>query len=223
MSRMRHAIFDLDGTLVDSLPGIAWSIEQALVECGFPPAAVDLRPLIGPPIRSILSTVSGLSGGHSLDRLEQAFRSSYDSDGWRKTTCYAGVPDLLRELLTSNTSLWMVTNKPAAATRKILHHLQLDGFFEEVVCRDSRQPAYGSKAEALTDLAVRRSLPCRECVLIGDTPEDCRAAAAAGMECVIVPHGYGPGRVCGLPEWGAVRECFIRSREVAEVGSYDRP
>jgi phosphoglycolate phosphatase len=223
MNRMRHAIFDLDGTLVDSLPGIAWSIEEALAACGLPPMAVELRPLIGPPIRSILSAVSGLSGGSSLDRLEQAFRSSYDSDGWRRTVCYAGAQDLLWNLFTSDISLWMVTNKPAAATQKILRHLQLDGFFDEVVCRDSRQPAYGSKAEALTDLMVRHGLSRRECVLIGDTPEDSRAAAAAGMECVIVPHGYGPGRACGLPDWGAVKECISRSREVAEVGSYDRP
>lgn len=223
MNRMRHAIFDLDGTLVDSLPGITWSIEEALAACGLPPMAMELRPLIGPPIRSILSAVSGLSGGNSLDRLEQTFRSCYDSDGWRRTACYAGVHNLLGEILASDTNLWMVTNKPAAATRKILRHLQLDGFFEEVVCRDSRLPAYGSKAEALTDLTVRRGLSRQECVLIGDTPEDSRAAAAAGMECVIVPHGYGPGRACGLPEWGAVRECIGRSREVAEVGSYDRP
>jgi len=220
---MRHAIFDLDGTLVDSLPGIAWSIEEALAACRLPPVAMELRPLIGPPIRSILSAGAGLSDGHALDRLEGAFRTSYDTKGWSMTVCYAGVPGLLGELLASDTGLWMVTNKPASATRKILRHLKLDGFFEEVVCRDSRQPAYRSKAEALIDLTVRRGLPCRECVLIGDTPEDQRAAAAAGMECVIVTHGYGPRQVCGPPEWDAVRECFTQSRELAEVGSYDRP
>jgi phosphoglycolate phosphatase len=223
MSTMRHAIFDLDGTLVDSLPGIVWSIGEALAACGLPPAAVELRPLIGPPIRSILSAVSGLSEGHALDRLESAFRASYDAKGWRKAVCYEGVQDLLVDLFTSDTGLWMLTNKPASATGKILRHLKLDAFFEEVVCRDSRWPAYESKTEALIDLTVRRGLPRAECVLIGDTPEDRLAAAAAGMKCLIVEHGYGPGQVGGLPEWGAVRECFAPGREPAEQGKHDRP
>jgi phosphoglycolate phosphatase len=217
MSEMRHAIFDLDGTLVDSLPGIRWSVEEALSACGLPPLGGELRPLIGPPIRSILARVSGLSDDPSLDRLERAFRTSYDAEGWSRTVCYAGVRDLLWDLLTSGVGLWLVTNKPAAATRKILSQLRLDGFFGEVVCRNSRSPVYRSKDEALMDLVRRRGLYRRECVLIGDTAEDSQAAASAGMECVIVAHGYGSGPVSKLPEWGAVRRCFAESRELVEA------
>jgi phosphoglycolate phosphatase len=217
----RHAIFDLDGTLVDSLPGIAWSIDRALAACCLPPRQAELRPLIGPPIRSILARVSGLSNGHALDTLERAFRADYDSDGWRRTILYGGVAELLEELAADHTGLWVVTNKPAVATAKILHHLALDRFFAEVVCRDSRRLPYSSKQEALIDLTVRRALSLPYCILIGDTEEDRRAAAAAGVDCVIVAHGYGSGQAYAVPKWGAVRAWATAGREAAEVGSYD--
>jgi len=226
---MRHAIFDLDGTLVDSLPGIGWSIDEALAACGLPPASMELRPLIGPPIRSILARVSSMADSRSLDCLEKAFRTSYDSGGWRRTLCYAGVPDLLRDLLASDVGLWIVTNKPLSATRKILREFMLEGYFSDVVCRDSRLPAYGSKAEALMDLIRRRGLRRWECVFVGDTEEDRRAAEEAGVQCVIVPHGYGSGRKGGQAEWDQVRVRFgapFRLEEtdkLEQVASYDRP
>lgn len=217
MSGLRHAIFDFDGTLVDSLPGIHWSIERALADCGLPPFTASLRPLIGPPIRDILSNVSGLGEGPSLNRLEQAFRRFYDAEGWRQTACYRGVNELLGELAANHISLWMVTNKPEVATRKIANHLNLSGFFEEIVCRDSRLPEWGSKAEGLMDLMCRRGLAPHECVLVGDTAEDQSAASAAGMACVIVPHGYGPLPSSPIPAWDAVRERLSQGSVLAEV------
>jgi len=199
MEPLRHAIFDLDGTLVDSLAGITWSVEEALAACGLPPLQRDLRPIIGPPIRAILGAVAGLADSPELDGLEQAFRASYDAEGWRKTTCYAGVPDLLWRLLTSDIGLWVVTNKPSRAARRTLRQLKIDDFFQEVVSPDSRIPPYVSKREALLDLLSRHALSSGECLLVGDTAEDCQAAAAAGMACAIVAHGYGRGLPAELP------------------------
>jgi phosphoglycolate phosphatase len=196
---VRNVIFDLDGTLVDSLPGIASSVEAALSSCGLPPLARDLKPLIGPPIRVILSTVSGLSKPERLNDLEQAFRASYDSGGWRGTVCQKGAADLLRRLRTSGIGLWVVTNKPADATRKILNELKIASFFQEAACRDSRTPMFRSKADVLADLVQRRALDAPTCLMVGDTLEDCEAAAAAGIRCAIVSHGYWAGQVYPIP------------------------
>lgn len=209
-----HAIFDLDGTLVDSLPGIHWSIQNALRACDLPCTDADLRWLIGPPVRSILATASCLSDPHSLDRLEEAFRSAYDTTGWRMTKCYAGARDLLADLKRVGVAIWLITNKPASATRNILRSLELDPFFNEVVCRDCRTPAYDSKAEALMDLIVRHGLPQSECVLIGDTREDRISAAEAGIESIIVAHGYGSSITAEEPDWLAVREQFDLSTQL---------
>jgi phosphoglycolate phosphatase len=186
-------IFDLDGTLIDSLPGIASSVDVALRSCGLLPAERDLRPLIGPPIRDILAAVSGVTGQGLLDRLERSFRSSYDSEGWRRTACLAGVPEMLRQLLAGGTEIWMVTNKPVLPTGRILRRLNLSGSFREVACRDSRTPPFASKAEVLMDLLERRGIRRAECLMVGDTAEDWHAAETAGVSCAIVGPAYGSG------------------------------
>lgn len=190
-----NIIFDLDGTLIDSLPGIAWSVSEALRATGLPPISTDLRALIGPPVRHILATISGLPESGTLDRLERRFRLSYDTEGWRRTVCQPGVPDMLWSLLTTGVDLWVVTNKPAFATGRILGSLKIGGFFREVACRDSLTPPFASKAELLTDLLSRRGLDRTRCLMVGDTAEDAHAAEAAKIACAVVSHGYGSGVV----------------------------
>ncbi len=211
MERILHAIFDLDGTLVDSLPGIEWSVQAALARCGLPPLSRDLRPLIGPPIRRILATVSGVREPARLDRLEYAFRSSYDSGGWRRTRLQTGAAELLEQLRDGGIGLWLVTNKPARVTERILDELKLAGYFEEIRCRDSRTPAFASKAEVLVDLLRRRALVPSACLMIGDTAEDCGAAMAAGIDCAIVAGGYGddtslPAEAKRVSGWDKIAE-----------------
>ena len=215
---IRHAIFDLDGTLVDSLPGIGWSIQTALAACGVACLVPDLKPLIGPPIRAILAALSGSEDPALLDRLERAFRSSYDSEGWRKTVLQPGAAGTLEELRRRGIALWLVTNKPRFSTELILRELGMEGLFQEAVCRDSRTPPFSSKAEMVLDLLERRGLERRGCLLIGDTLEDARAASCAGVSCALVPHGYGgeripaPGEVqpWRLSGWGDLLNCVSR-------------
>jgi len=195
MPRVRNVIFDLDGTLVDSVPGIQWSVEAALGT-----ACRDLRPLIGPPIRDILATVSGASDAAELDLLETAFRAAYDSEGWRKTAGQPGARAVLEDLRAAGRQLWLVTNKPGFATRAIMSELALLTFFREMVSRDSRRPPFSSKAEMLANLLQRHTLDPSGSIMVGDTLEDCRAAAAVGMECAVVLHGYGTGLDGPLPE-----------------------
>jgi phosphoglycolate phosphatase len=197
----RHIVFDLDGTLVDSLPGIEWSARQALAACGAAPLSRDLRPLLGPPIRAILAAATGIAAPHLLDAMERAFRGSYDAEGWRQTVCYPGAVEALDQLSASGATLWVATNKNRLATGKILSQLGVGRFFREVVCRDSRRPPFPSKAEMLVDLAARRGLEPSDCLMVGDTSEDAAAATAAGMQCAIVSHGYGGNGRHGFFGW----------------------
>jgi phosphoglycolate phosphatase len=197
---IRDVIFDLDGTLVDSLPGIRWSVETALAACGIECKCPDLRPMIGPPIREILAAVSGQADGEALDRLETAFRTSYDSLGWRKTTLHLGSESMLVRLRKDNHRLWLVTNKPRQATGAILNELGIAGFFVAAVCRDSRTPPFANKMEMLANLLASRGFTRSKSIMVGDTLEDCRAAAEAGIACAVVPHGYGNGLDSPLPE-----------------------
>jgi phosphoglycolate phosphatase len=187
----RAVLFDLDGTLIDSLPGIEFSVDCALSACGLPPRSRGLRPLIGPPIRAILHQLVPDACDGQLSQLEQAFRSSYDADGWSKTVLHDGALPTLARLKSSGLPLFLVTNKPAAPTRLIVDNFKLASLFDEVVCRDSRTPAYDSKADMLRDVMKRHGLKPAECLYVGDTLEDHRAAQETGIQVAIIAHGYG--------------------------------
>lgn len=204
MSGITDVIFDLDGTLVDSLPGVTWSVKFALAVCGVDLRCPDLKLLMGPPIREIMAAASGVTDPELLDRLEAAFRASYDEQGWRMAILYDGTAEMISELQACDLRLWMATNKNRKPAEKMLRQFGLSSF-EEVVCRDSRVPPFGSKGEMLRDLLVRHELSATECLMVGDTQEDWRAAVDAGIACVLVPHGYGtppayPQRIEGWPE-----------------------
>ncbi len=204
MTGITDVIFDLDGTLVDSLPGVTWSVKFALAVCRVDISCPDLRPLMGPPIREILAAASGVTDPPLLDRLEAAFRASYDEQGWCMAVPYEGAAEMISQLRACDLRPWVATNKNRVPAEKILRQFGLNSF-QEVVCRDSRLPPFRSKGEMLRDLLLRHELSAAECLMVGDTQEDWRAAVDAGIACVLVPHGYGtppayPQRIEGWPE-----------------------
>ena len=146
----------------------------------------------GPPLRTILGQATGIDAPHRLDALERAFRDSYDTEGWRQTVCFAGARETLEQLSAAGATLWVAINKNRLATGKILSQLGIRLFFREVACRDSRVPAFRSKAEMLIDLMDRRGLNPSECLMVGDSCEDAAAAGAAGIPCAILSHGATP-------------------------------
>ena len=166
---VRAVFFDLDGTLLDSLPGIRYSAEAAFAACGLVRSEVDLRGLIGPPIRTILANMSRGVSESELDALEQAFRVSYDSEAWKRTPHYAGAAETLRVMRAEGTL----------------------GLFDEVVTRDSREPAYAGKLEMLVHLLRKWEMRAEECLMVGDTIEDAEAASDCGMQFCLMTHGYG--------------------------------
>ncbi len=191
MMQARAVLFDLDGTLVDSLPGIEFSVDCALADCNAPQRNCHLRPLIGPPIRTILGQLVPEADEERLTALEAAFRASYDSAGWRKTALHDNAIETLSKLRADGFLLFLITNKPQGPTRQIVQALNLSHLFTEVLCRDSRDPSYGSKAEMLREIVARQNLESRACLYVGDTSEDSCAALEAGIPFAIVAHGYG--------------------------------
>jgi phosphoglycolate phosphatase len=191
LSSVKAVFFDLDGTLLDSLPGIQYSAEAAFAECGLARGEVDLRGLIGPPIRTILANMSRGVSEAELDALEQAFRVSYDSEGWKRTPHYAGAEETLRALKAEGKRLFVVSNKPRHISVRILEAEETLGLFDEVVTRDSREPAYAGKLEMLVHLLRKWEMRAEECLMVGDTIEDAEAASDCGMRFCLMTHGYG--------------------------------
>lgn len=189
--RPTSVIFDLDGTLIDSLPGIEFSVKAAFADCGLPYPAVNLRSMIGPPIRSILAQIARTTTPAILDDLERAFRASYDSVGWRQSFTYPGTEKALISLRNAGLRLFIVTNKPRHISMRILEMTEIQKLFESVVTRDSRVPPYADKKEMIASLMISRALDSGDCLVIGDTEEDAAAAAECNVRFVYVSHGYG--------------------------------
>jgi phosphoglycolate phosphatase len=154
---------------------------------------------------------------------------AYDSEGWRKTVWQPGAREAIDHLRNSGCDLYLVTNKPAHATHAILRELSAASLFHEIVCRDSRTPPFASKAEMLANLLERRELLPSESIMVGDTLEDCGAAAEAGIECFLVPHGYGApdGRLPGccrvIKSWNELLERANQPMSRKWGTSDDRP
>jgi phosphoglycolate phosphatase len=193
-------LFDLDGTLVDSLPGIEFSVREAFRTCKLPVPKKSLREMIGPPIRTILSRVGNIFDEASLDAVERAFRASYDAEGWRMAVCFPGVDRVLGMMHERRHRLFVVSNKPRQISLQILKRQQIFDYFEAVVTRDSRSPEYQGKHEMIGALLAERVIDEEKCLMVGDTAEDASAAAAAGIQFIWMTHGYGTvGAMSSVP------------------------
>ncbi len=187
----RCVLFDMDGTLLDSLPGIAYSVQAAFDAAGLPERAYDLRQLIGPPIRTILSRAAETHDPALLDTLERHFRASYDSEGWRQSVCFPDALEVLQAMKKSGHRLFIVTNKPRHSSTMAIEAEGIAPFFERIYTRDSIDPPYATKADMLHALLTDQRLSPQECVMVGDTMEDAGAAAMHKINFIFMEHGYG--------------------------------
>jgi len=188
---LAHLIFDLDGTLVDSAPGILDTLRQAvrnvLPELNFDPDAFR----IGPPVNVMLRQALPEVANEALATIESVFRSIYDSQGWQLSIAYPGVRNTLASLRRAGHHLYLATNKPSLPTGQILKNLDLQDFFTAVICSDTTQAAYTSKAAMLRALIVQHGLAQDMVVYIGDSLLDLQASMGAGVKFIGVKYGYG--------------------------------
>jgi phosphoglycolate phosphatase len=189
-----HVLFDLDGTLVDSYPGIRGSVAAAFAEV-LPHVTVDVRrEWLGPTIAEILRralVAAGIVDETPLRSLEQAFRRHYDANGWRRSELFPDAALVLSQLHWRGVAAYVVTNKPQRPTAALLEYFGLRRLLVESVSPDRRSPPFTSKAEAIVDLLRRRDIDPNTALYVGDTADDARAAAAAGLAFVPVSYGYG--------------------------------
>lgn len=189
--RITSLIFDLDGTLIDSCPGIQASLAVAFRAAGRVLPATDMRTVIGPPIRVIAARIDPSLNVQELVTIEQTYRRVYDGEGWRETVAFPDVLPVLRSLHAGGARLFLVTNKPRIPSRKILEHLLLDPLIDAVLTRDSHRPGYGNKAEMVREIVQSHSLRPESTAMVGDTVEDEEAAEANNLSYIHAAYGYG--------------------------------
>ena len=189
-TRPELVIFDLDGTLTDSAPGVVASFTHALAAVGAEVPPGDLAGLVvGPPMHHTLATL-GL--GARADEAIAAYRADYTARGWAINSLYDGVGELLTDLRRAGVRLAVATSKVEATARRILEHFGIAEHFE-VIAGASPDGSRAAKAEVIAHaLDQLRPLPQRV-VMIGDRSHDVDGAAAHGLNTMVVGWGYGGG------------------------------
>jgi len=187
-------LFDLDGTLIDTAPDIAASINIVLARDGL--AALDLgdvRSMIGHGIRALVKKAYAASGcpidEGTLDLREATMMSVYATHLTVLSRPMPGAVDALAACQARNAALAVVTNKPLGLTQTILRHFGIDGLFAATIGGDfglAPKPAPAPLFAALGPLGVAP----KDAIMVGDSATDVAAARAAGIPVVAVGGGY---------------------------------
>lgn len=184
----RNILFDLDGTLIDSEPGIAISLRYAFSQCGISYDG-DIKRFIGPPFRVSFPMFLATDEA-TTDKLIRSYRAKYAEVGVYKTRLFAGIRDLLFALRENGKRIALATTKPLSFAEIILRQKRIYRLFDYVAGTDVAAGGATDKKDVL-DLVFRHTdFSKPESVLVGDTAYDIRGAESAGIDCVSVTYGY---------------------------------
>jgi phosphoglycolate phosphatase len=188
---VKPIIFDLDGTLVESLPGIAASLNRALIAHGLPGHShMAVRGFIGDGARMLAQRA--LTGVSRLDLLESVikfFGADYAVSWQSGTTVYPGILPLLEKLRTRGIPLAVLSNKPHPFTLEIAEKLFPDQTFTVILGNREGLPHKPDPTGAL-EMAATLGAPPEDCTLVGDSTMDLDTAKNAGMSSIAVTWGY---------------------------------
>jgi phosphoglycolate phosphatase len=188
-------LFDLDGTLSDSAPGILGALRHAFAVNGLPPLdPTTERVLLGPPFYESLPPLIG--GEEKLPAVIDAYRERYGAEGMYDTSAYDGVRDVLAVLHASGVRLAVATSKPEHYAKPIVEHLGLGGFFE-TVGGDELDGSLRTKALVIDKVLGRLDAPDpADVLMVGDRAHDVLGAREHGIRCIGAGWGYGlPGEL----------------------------
>lgn len=214
-SRPQVVIFDLDGTLTDSAPGVVASFTHALAAVGAAVPDADLAELVvGPPMHH---TLAALGLGDRADEAIAAYRADYTSRGWAINELYDGIAELLADLRAAGVRLAVATSKVEPTARRILEHFGIAGYFD-VIAGASPDGARAAKADVLAHALAQLQPSGERVLMVGDRSHDVEGAAAHGLAAVVVGWGYGGSDFAESDFAGSqVAGPLIRVETVAEL------
>ena len=180
-------LFDLDGTLTDSAPGIMNSITYALERYGIHEERGELMKFIGPPLSESLEEFYGFDPEKRTEAIA-IFREYFNEKGWQENAPYPGIAELLRELKAAGLCLRVATSKPEVQAVRILEHFGLAQYFDRI-CGAPLGNEEGAKKSAV----IRRAISGAEgpVIMVGDRRHDVAGASETGLPCIGVLYGYG--------------------------------
>lgn len=192
LKRYKYILFDLDGTLLDTKPGVLGSVKKTFDELSLPlPNDERLEKFMGPPLDQCFMDVCGLDAETTVIATK-VFRRFYEGGGLFNARPYDGIPELLSALKSNGRRLFVATSKYELFAERVIRHFELDGFFDKIAGapKDIEKPwlKKDSIKRALEGFSDANS---SNTVIIGDRKFDAEGAKEAGIDSIGVLFGYG--------------------------------
>jgi phosphoglycolate phosphatase len=184
-------LLDLDGTLIDSDPGILASCQAALRALGHEPdETLDIRRFIGPPIDELMQILLQPYGDDRVDEGVAAYRQHYGDRGFLGSVPYPGIGPSLEAMKRTGLRLYLATSKRVIFARRILDHLKFYAHFDGI---HGSVPSgeLDHKPELLAHILSTHRLSPAHSLMVGDRRYDISGAHAVGMRGLGVLWGYG--------------------------------
>lgn len=187
-------IFDLDGTLLDTIADLAIATNHALQQLGYPTRPVDeIRTFVGNGINKLLERSlpdSEKSEANTL-RLRAHFLPYYDAHNADLSTPYPGIPSLLQALQQKGLMIAVASNKYQTATVKLIHHYFHDISFVEILGQREGVPVKPDPG-IVSDIIQKAGVSKEEVLYVGDSNVDMQTAHNAGVDAIGVAWGFRP-------------------------------
>ena len=184
-------LFDLDGTLTDSAPGILNSVRYGCRKMGLEvPDEATLRRFLGPPLVDSFRNLVGLSDADA-DRAVAAFREYFPTKGIFENEVYPGIPAMLADLHGKGCKLILATSKPEEYARRIMAHFDLEQYFT-AICGATLDETRTDKAEVIAYALETADITDKiGVVMVGDREHDVIGAKKNNLPCIGALYGYG--------------------------------
>ena len=191
----RLAVFDLDGTLLDTAPDIRVAVNRRLAAAGLAPLDLaEVAAMIGDGARVLLDRAFATRGAPVPGDAVAAFTADPDLEGGPLTTLFPGIRELLDALRGAAWRLAVCTNKPVVPARALLEHFGIGAHFGAVAGGDSFATRKPDPAHLLATMGLAGG---GRAVMIGDHANDMLAARGAGIEAIFAGWGYGAPWMAG--------------------------
>lgn len=197
-SAVKAVFFDLDGTLVDSVPDLAASADIMMTQLGMPERGeARVREWVGNGVerlihRALCDDIDGVADAKLFERARPLFMAAYEKHVCVHSKLYPGVEQGLIGLREAGVRMACVTNKSIDFARPLIEQIGIAQYFESLVggeCVANKKPA----PDALLLSAQRLGVHIADSLMVGDSVSDVKAARNAGIPIIAVPYGYNHG------------------------------
>ena len=194
----KMVLIDVDGTLVDSVPDLAYCVDEMLKQLGMPTRGEEaVREWVGNGVvrlteRALVNDLNGYPDQALFDKAMPIFNELYAENTSKRSKLYDGVLDGMEFLKSLDLKIGCVTNKAAQFTIPLLKDLGLHDEFEVIICGDTlekKKPDPAPLLYASKQLGVKPE----ESLMLGDSKSDVKAARAADFAIICVSYGYNHG------------------------------